>query len=75
MTHLPTIKASKYRVYSQVREVHKVIQWKEGCVFRTRSMGMIVCSPEYAASLIYTSKGDIQVGPVSTRVSRYLSSL
>jgi hypothetical protein len=63
----PAIKASTVRVRWQLREVHKVTQWKDGCVYRTRSLGIISCTPEYAAAL---RSHDIMVGSVSTRVMK-----
>jgi 6-phosphogluconate dehydrogenase len=66
---LDQIKASSHKVKWNLREVHKVTQWKEGCVYRTKSLGLIVCAPDY--KLLGDPKA-IQVGPPSTSVTRQL---
>ncbi len=67
---LEAIKASRYRVKHNLREIHKITQWKDGCIYATKSIGMLVCTPEYADALRATGK--YQVGPVSTRISKQL---
>lgn len=67
---LEAIKASRYSVKLNLREVHKITEWKDGCIYATKSIGMLVCTPEYA-DMLRASK-QIQVGPVSTRISRQL---
>jgi hypothetical protein len=56
-----------------MREVHIVTQWKGGCVYRTRSLGHVICTREYAESLNVNHK-NIQVGSVSTRVSSLIGA-
>lgn len=68
---LEAIKTSSFRVKWNLREVHAVTQWKDDCVYRTRSLGVISCTPEYADFLRSISR-NIIVGPVSTRISRQL---
>jgi len=64
---LDTIKACSFRVKWNLREVHKVTQWKDGCVYRTKSLGMIVCLPDYKLL-----NQDVQIGSVSTKISKEL---
>ena len=64
---LEAIKASRFKVKWNLREIHKVTQWKDDCIYRTRSLGMIVCLPDYQLP----SK-DYILGPVSTKISREL---
>ena len=68
---LEQIKSSSWRVKWQLREVHKITQWKSGCVYRTKLLGMIVCDTAYADHL--RALGFI-VGPVSTSVSRLIGA-
>lgn len=68
---LDNIKQSSYRVKMNLREVHKVTQWKDGCIYRTKSIGMIICKPDYE---FLTKNKNIQLGPVSTKVSKLLYS-
>lgn len=63
------IKKCKIRVRWQLREVHKITQYKEGCVYRTKSLGMIVCEPLYQ----FLDMTDIQLGSVSTRISKEIN--
>lgn len=66
---LDNIKASSFKVKWNVREVHKVTQWKDDCVYRTKSLGLIVCLSDY--QLLGDSKA-IMLGSVSTKVSKEL---
>jgi len=66
---LDAIKASSWQVRWNLREVHKVTQWKDDCVYRTKSLGYLVCTVQYAEALQH---GDIFVGPPSTRVTTEL---
>lgn len=68
---LKFFKSTGFRIKWNLRQLHKVTEWKSGCVYRTRSLGYVVCSPEYAMDLRVANKA-IQVGPVSTSVSREL---
>lgn len=68
---LENIKASKIRVRWQLREVHKVTQWKDNCVYRTRSIGMISCDIDYAHAL--QRNPNIIVGSISTRISKLVN--
>ena len=36
----PTLK--KYSIRGQVFSVYKVVQWKDGCVFKTKNLGFVV---------------------------------
>lgn len=65
----PQIKASSFRVKWNLREVHKITQWKDDCVYRTRSLGLVVCMPDY--KLLGESK-NYMIGSVSTRVTKEL---
>jgi hypothetical protein len=69
---LEAIKASRWQVRYNLREVHKVTQWKAGCVYRTKSLGMIVCAPDYQL-LGQADTPGLTIGSVSTAVSRMLS--
>ena len=69
---LPQIKASNWKVKWNLREVHLVTQWKSGCVYRTKSIGIISCDSDYADYLRSLNKNVI-VGPISTSVSRQLT--
>lgn len=69
---LESIKASKIRVRWNLREFHRVTEWKAGCVYRTRTLGMVVCTPEYADALRVAHKNLI-VGPVSTRITKLVN--
>lgn len=65
----PELKKMRVGVRMRLRQVHKVTQWKSGCVYRTKPIGYIVCEPDY--KLLDTSN-NIQIGSVSTKVSREL---
>ena len=65
------LKRSSFRLQWKLREVHKVIQFKDGCVYRTRALGYIICEPEYVHHL-NSKPGVITLGSVSTSVSRQL---
>ncbi len=65
---LEQIKASNFKVKWNLREVHKVTQWKDDCVYRTKSLGMIVCLSDYKL----LSGKDIQIGSVSTKISKLM---
>jgi hypothetical protein len=67
---LESIKQSSWRVKWNLREIFKVTQWKDDCVYRTRSLGMLVCTREYADSL--GADKDIIITPVSTKISKEL---
>ena len=66
---LETIKASNWKVKGNLREVHKVIQWKDDCIYRTKSLGLIVCARDY--NLLGNAK-DIQIGSCSTKITMEL---
>ena len=59
----------KPRLRHLVREAHLVTQWREGCVYRTRSLGFIVCDWNYKLL-----GRDGQIGSVSTKVTRELEA-
>lgn len=63
------IKQSSLKVRWNLCEVHKITEWKDGCVYRTKSLGIISCSPEYGKYL-KTISPNIIVGPVSTKITR-----
>lgn len=65
---LDAIKSSSYRVKWNLREIHKITQYKDDCVYRTRSLGLIVCKPDYQ---LLTQK-DIMVSAISTKISKQL---
>lgn len=65
---LDNIKRMSFRAKWNLREVHKVTQYKEGCIYRTKSLGMIICLSEYQL----LNMKDIQIGPISTRITREL---
>lgn len=67
------IRASRFQIRWNLREVHKVTQWKDGCIYRTKSLGIIACTPEYSDSL-RVNNPNIIVGPVSTRVSKLVNA-
>lgn len=62
------IKASKANVRMQVKEVFKVIEYKKGCVYKTKSLGYIVCEPLYQ----FLDMKDIQLHSPGTKVLRQL---
>lgn len=64
------IKKCKIRVRWQVRNVYKITQYKEGCVYRTKSLGLIVCEPLYQL----LDMKDIQFGSVSTKITKEINS-
>ena len=68
---LDNIRKSSFKVKWNLREVHIITEWKNDCVYRTKSIGMIVCSPEYVDMLRAKSR-NIIVGPVSTRISKMM---
>jgi len=68
---LDQIKASSFRVKWNLREIWLITQWKDGCVYRTRSLGIVACSPEHA-DWMRTTIPNIIVGSVSTKVSQAL---
>jgi len=58
------IKKMPIRVRWQIRNVYKITQYKDGCVYRTRSLGYIVCEPLYQL----LNMKDIQFGSISTKM-------
>jgi hypothetical protein len=56
----------RYRVQMRLREIYKVTEWRDGCVYRVRSLGFM-CVPDG-----YTFPSGIQVGSLSTKYSRQL---
>ena len=70
-TAVSFLKRQSFRVKWNVRQIHKVTEWKSGCVYRTRTLGFLVCTPEYAMDLRVANKA-IQVGPLSTSITREL---
>lgn len=37
----------RYMTRTSIREVYKVTHWKSGCVYKTKSLGYIVCNHDY----------------------------
>jgi hypothetical protein len=68
-----SIKSSRFRIRGQLREVHKVTQWKEDCIYRTKSIGIISCTPDYADYLRLSDK-NILVGSISTKLDKIINS-
>ena len=64
------LKRSSFRIKWNLREVHKITTWKDGYIYGTKSVGYIICAPEYAD---YLRTRDTQVGPVSTRITSQLT--
>lgn len=62
------IKKCGFRIKWNLRQVYKITQYKDGCIYRTKSLGYIVCKPEYQL----LNMEDIQIGTVSTKVSNLL---
>lgn len=57
------LRKMRYGVQMRLREVHKVTEWRDGCVYRTKSLGYIVCNHDYRLP-------GVQIGSVSTRITR-----
>ena len=75
---LDQIRKSSLKVRWNLREIHIVTQWKSGCVYRTRSLGMIVCAPGYFEEVILkrldpSKAKNYMVGPVSTEITRLIN--
>ena len=64
---LEEIKRLRFRTRMQLREVHKIVEWKDGCIYRTKSLGMIICPSDYKLD-------GVMIGPVSTKVSRLIGA-
>lgn len=62
------LKKCSLKIRYQLREVYKITQYKDNCVWRTKSLGYIVCGPDYRL----LNMKDIQIGSVSTKISREL---
>lgn len=66
---LEQIKSSKLKVRWNLRELFKVTEWKDGCVYRTRSLGFIVCESDYFNDL----RPEYMLCPVSTKVTKLIN--
>lgn len=62
------LKKMRYSVRMRVREVFKITEWKDDCVWKTKSLGLIVCNPDYK---LLDSK-DYQIYSASTKVTKEL---
>ena len=63
------LKSQSFRVKWNAREMYKVTEYRGGCVYKTRSLGYIVCTPEYARELLTCTVSD---SPLSTSISKQL---
>jgi hypothetical protein len=68
MPSLSAIKSSSLKTRWNLRQVYKIVEYKQGCVYRTKSLGYIVCLPDYK----FLNQTDIQLHPPSTKVSKEL---
>jgi len=66
---LEQIKKSSFKIKWNLREVHKITERKSGCVYKTKSIGMIVCLPDYK---LLGEQKNIMIGSVSTKVTKEL---
>jgi len=67
--NLTELKKCNFRVRMNIRGVYKIIQWKEGCVYKTKSIGFIVCKSDYQ---FLSSETTYQLSSVSTKITREL---
>jgi len=68
MIKLNWLKSASFKVKWNLREVYKVTQWKDDCVYRTRSLGFIVCPSDYQL----LGGQNYSINSVSTSISRQL---
>ena len=59
----------KYAPRGLLRTVHKITERRDGCVYRTKQIGYIVCSSDNQP-FNWDKSRDTQLGSVSTEVSR-----
>lgn len=62
---LQWLKTQSFKIKWNLREVHKVTQWKDGCVYRTKSIGFLICGPDYRLL-----SDEAQIGSVSTSITK-----
>jgi hypothetical protein len=67
MRSLSAIKSSSHRVKWNLREVYRVTEYKDGCVYRTKSLGYIVCLPDYKFL-----NSEAKLSAPSTKITREL---
>lgn len=58
----------KYNVRGQLKQVHIVTEWRDGCVYRTKSLGLVVASTYQPC----VQASAAMVGPISTADTRRL---
>lgn len=56
--------------YQSLREVHEVTQWKEGCIYKTKSIGFAWVTLDYVPS----DNKNIIYGSISSKLSQKLGS-
>lgn len=57
----------KYLIRGQLRDLHTVTQWKDGCVYRTRFIGRVV----YNSDFVPLRPGDRNTVQVSISTREY----
>lgn len=60
------IKKSSMRVKMRLRSVYKVTEFRKGCVYKTKQLGMIVCMPDYE----FLPGNEAYLNSVSTDITR-----
>ena len=61
------LKSKSFQVRMHLRELYIITQWKDGCIYKTRSLGFIVCKPDYLRL-----ERDIILASLSTKISMEL---
>ena len=62
--------AYRYLIRGQLREAFAITEYRDGCVFKTRSLGYVVmASDEWP-----TASGQVMFGSVSTKVQKELAN-
>lgn len=55
---------------TMLRSIYKVTEWKDGCVYRTKFVGYILCGPDYKLM----ENKDFMICSVSTNITKELIS-
>jgi hypothetical protein len=66
---MQAIKNSNFRVRWNLRQVYKIVEYRKGCVYKTKNLGYIVCLRDYK----FLDNTDIEIHPPSTKVSMELA--
>ena len=53
----------------RLRSVYKIIEYRDGCIYKTKFIGYIACKPDYK---LLTDSPNYQIGSVSTTITREL---